>query len=112
MRVFDTRKIIDAGDMSGDITSNVLDMGHLKSCSMDVSWSNGTGVIKIQGSNSNVDADFKNLDEINNEIVNPAGSAGSLLLNLNEIAFRYIRLFYDRTSGTGTMNVIAHGKEK
>lgn len=111
-------KIIDAGDMSqASITSSVTDIRYLDNVSIQCIFTGTpTGSFALEGS-----LDYY---KINGAVQNtgtwtpitlsstPAasGSAGNILLDLNQLSFPYIRVVYTKLSGTGTLNVYISGK--
>lgn len=110
--------IVNGGDMSqATITSDVTDIRYLDNISIQCIFTGTpTGSFALEGS--------LNYYKINGAVQNtgtwtpitlsstPAasGSAGNILLDLNQLSFPYIRIVYTKTSGTGTLNVYISGK--
>lgn len=110
--------IVDDGDMTqATITSDVTDIRYLDNISIQCIFTGTpTGSFALEGS-----LDYY---KINGAVQNtgtwtpitlsstPAasGSAGNILLDLNQLSFPYIRIVYTKTSGTGTLNVYISGK--
>lgn len=93
-----------SGVMSADITSGSLDVSWFTRVSVQVLWSAGSspvGNVYVQGSND--DSNFENITGANFAL---SGNSGSQLIELDDCAFAYVRVFYDRTSGDGTMDKI------
>ena len=109
--IFLNRQVITDGVMTGTsvLESIPLNLQQMSRASLQVVWTGTpTGVLKLQGSNN--ESDFVDIKEVNDVINNPAGAAGDLLLDINDISFKMIRLIYTNASGTGTLNVYAHAK--
>lgn len=109
--------VIAAGDMSGDITSAFTDIRYLDNVAYTVSWDGTSPAGEIL-----VDV---TMDDVQNSAQNPSplwtpldfgttisvsGNTGNHILNLTQLGFAFIRLRYDRTSGTGTMRVKIESK--
>jgi hypothetical protein len=90
------------GDMSGDLTSDPVDVTYSDNVGMQLIFSGSpTGVFYVQGT-----IDGSNWSNLSFDTTpTAAGSADTHLLNMTQIPYRKVRLFYDRTSGTGTLNV-------
>jgi len=98
--------LIDAQSMSSDITSDPYNINEAISFSVQAIWSNGSspvGDFVLQGSNDN--STFTDLTS-----GSVSGNSGSILINVEKPAYAWIRLFYDRTSGSGTLTAIVNGK--
>lgn len=76
------------------------------------------GTIKLQGStdpgNTDINVDITGAGVVNwNDIVNSSQAvtgAGHVTWNYQGIGYRWIRVIYTRSSGTGNVTVIANGK--
>lgn len=98
--------IVSNGDMSADITSSVIEIKEARSyCIQTVYSGTPTGTLKVQGSNDNT-----NWSDVSGLSVSLSGSSGSSLLSDAAPAYAYVRLFYDATSGSGTLNAILNAK--
>lgn len=115
--------IIQAGDMSGDLTSTPVKIQFLDVVSMQLVFTDTpTGTFEVQAS---LDYSVNDAGEVTNAGTwvtvpvqdetgsSPAatGSADQLMINMTQLAFPFIRLHYTATSGTGTLDVLASGKE-
>lgn len=102
-------KIITNGDMSGNLTSLVTSIKNTDNVSLYFSWT-GTpnGSFSVYGN-------------LNNDVVNGVpltltpspvaiGTSGSILINMQQLAFPYIYVVYTKTSGSGTLQVSISGK--
>jgi len=106
-----TRKIIKDGIMTGTdvLTSISMNIGMMVFASVQLVWTGTpTGVIKLQGSND--ENTWTDLVELNTKIIQPAGSAGDLLIDLNQLSFKFLRVKYTNASGSGVLNIEAHNK--
>lgn len=93
--------VITNGDMSADITSDIVDLSKeiLAGCQA-VFTGSPVGVINLQCSN-----DRLTWTDIADSSVNVNG-ASNVYWNVKNISFPHLRIFYDFTSGTGTLNAI------
>jgi hypothetical protein len=99
-------KIIDAGDMSGNLTSSVTDIQYMDNICMELVWTGTpTGSFSVEGSLTG-----DNWIAISLTPSAPSGSAGSALLDMNQLSFPKIRIVYTATSGSGTLNAWIGGK--
>lgn len=111
-------QVITAQSMGADVTSAITCIQWLDNITYQCNFTGTpTGTFSVHGS---VDH-----QEVNNVVVRAgtfvpitldpspvaSGSAGSVLINLNQLAFPYIKLVYTRTSSTGTLNAYISGKE-
>lgn len=103
-------QIIESGDMSADITSSVLVLQWMDNAGLQIEWAStdAIGTIEVQASVNGVT--FYALT-FSTALTQPNSNNGGYLVNLNQFPFRYFRVFYDRTSGSGTLNVWATVKE-
>lgn len=92
---------VDALSMGQDRTSDAIDVQECRSYCVQAVWSAGSspvGVFYLQGS-----VDASTYTDITSSAV--SGNSGSILFNVELPAYRYIKTFYDYTSGTGTLTV-------
>lgn len=103
-------KIINAVTMGADITSATVDGMWQDNIGIEVVWtsSDAVGVISVQASLSGTA--FYDLT-FNPTLTQPASNNGGYLINLNQLPYRYYRIKYTRTSGTGTFNAWVSSKE-
>lgn len=95
--------MIDAGDMSDDITSEVVNVINMDKASIHISWS-GTSVdgeLTVEARNGDND-DWYELDM--NSVIAVDSDTGGHQIIFNELPFTDIRLNYVRTAGTGSMD--------
>lgn len=98
-------KMIDAGDLSGSITSSVVNVINLDKASIHLIWSGSSpvGVITVEARNGELDSWYE-LDL--GSAINISGASGDHQLVFNEIPFTDIRLQYTFTSGTGSIDAL------
>lgn len=111
--------VVTNGDMSASITSDVTIIQNVSMISYDISWSGTSpvGDISIQVSNTyskNADGSVKNAGNWTTLTLSAptaiSGNTGVGFIDITELSSYAIRLVYVRTSGTGTLNVMASGK--
>lgn len=99
--------LINAGDMSGDITSAAQQLDYTIGFSVQLVFAGSpVGTFKLQSScdPSVYPAAPTNWDDITSSS-QAISAAGSGTYNFNQTpGFKYVRAVYTRTSGTGTLN--------
>ena len=96
------QKVIDVGDMSGNLFSTIVDLGEIVHYSVQEIYSGSpVGSILIQASNDG--ASFSTID------TNAISTSGSKMFN-SEAGFRYLKVSYTFGSGTGSLSVYVAGK--
>lgn len=121
---FRPQVILDAVSMATDQTSDVTILQSLSRVAYAFSWSGTTpiGTLSLQGSNNyalNPDGTVGNSGtwvtlavEYNGSVVTEipvSGNTGTGSIDVTT-AFYAIRVFYDRTSGVGTLTGVINGK--
>lgn len=99
--------ILDGGDMSGNLTSEVVALDHLCGYAVQFVWSGSSigGTVHLEGS---VDGEtWVMIDESDEDI---AGSSGEGLLNVWQTFYRYFRAVYTASTGTGSLTIKFHAK--
>ena len=99
-------KVIDTGDISGDLTSSETNCEHLDRVSYFLNWS---GVSPVGTITVEVSPDGSNWFELDLGSISISGNSGNHTIFITETDFKSIRLQYVSTSGTGTLNAIIHG---
>lgn len=97
---------VAAGDMSADITQSPSTfVGEVEHVAVHAVWTGTSpvGNLIVQGSNDNT-----NFTQISTDAV--SGNSGSIMKNMPSVGYVFLRVFYDVTSGTGTLNVRISGK--
>jgi hypothetical protein len=111
--------VIENGDMSSSITSDVTIIQNVSMLSFDISWvgSSPVGSMSVEVSNSysqNADGSVKNVGSWTALTLSTAadvsGNTGNGFIDLEQLAAYAVRIKYVRTSGTGTINVTVNGK--
>ena len=112
--------MITNGDMSGSITSSVTIIQKLPTVSYDISWSGTSpiGSMSVQVSNTyseNSDGSVRNPGNwttvpLGTNTTNVNTNTGNGFIDIDVIGAYAIRLVYNRTSGTGTMQAVINGK--
>ena len=99
--------IIDSGDMASDITSEAVPLDHLAGVAVQFDWSGSglDGVVFIEASNDGVT--FALVDGSETVIDSDSGTG---ILNAWQTFYRYFRVGYTATSGTGALTVSFHAK--
>ncbi len=95
------------GDMSSDVTSDSVDVTYSDNVGLQLIFTGTpTGNFYVQGTID--ESNWSNLAF--DATPTAAGAADTHLLNMSLIPYKKIRLFYDRTSGSGTLNVYVMAK--
>lgn len=114
IRTYGPFPALSAGDMSqATLNSNAVDMLSLPFGAIELIWTGApTGTFSIDGSIDNVSqaSQVTNWYPTGTDVSNPSGSASSTLVNLSGVGFRWIRVSYAKTSGTGSLTVNVFGK--
>lgn len=101
--------LLVAGSMTGTsvLNSAALDLQTLAMAAFYIAWT-GTpnGTFQIQGS-----LDGTNWVNTGVSVAAAVGSADSRLVNLVDLAYRYVRVQYTNASSTGTLTVDGMAKE-
>lgn len=104
MRVTDKPDLILNGDMSGDVASETIDIQHLIGYAIQSVWTGSpTGNIVVQKSNDGV-------TWFTEDTQAAGGGAGNDLFEQADVFYKYVRVFYNSTSGTGTLNTYLFAK--
>lgn len=95
-------KMIDAGDLSGNLTSNIVNVQNMDKASVHVEWA-GTapvGTITVQARNGASDPWY---DLTFGAPIAVSGASGDHQIIFNELPFTDIQLLYAATSGSGSL---------
>lgn len=116
------KAVINAGDMSGSLTSAVSIIQFLPGISYDIAWTGSpTGTFQVQVSNTyaaNADGTQKTAgnwttlptSSFSGTYPVPSGSAGAGFIDVVGTEAYAVRILYTRTSGTGSLTVIPCAK--
>lgn len=112
--------IVTNGNMaSASITSSATNIQYLDNVCIELIFTGTpTGAFEVQGS-----VDYQ--QDANGNITNAghwvpitlpsspvaSGVAGTILIDMNQLSFPYIRVVYTRTSGSGTLNAYIGAKQ-
>lgn len=101
-------KVIDAGDMSGNLTGSETNVTQLDNIGYIAEWSGTSpvGVLSVEvqsGPSGWAALDFGSPLAV-------SGNTGSLIINVNQLPFEKIRVVYTATSGTGSLTVTLSSK--
>jgi hypothetical protein len=117
---FDQVKVITDGDMSGaTVVSYGIDLQQLQLASFQAIWTGSpVGNFTLECSNDiaqvspGVDPSLNvtNWSTYTGSTVAAGGGAGDVMYNVLDAGFRWVRLKYTKTSGTGTVNATFFGK--
>lgn len=97
---------IGATDMSSTITGKALLLRDGLNFSVFLKWSGTpTGAFKLQCSNDNcgTEAEPTDWEDVTGSSYLVSGAAGQLVFNYDTAPFRWLRVVYTATSGSGTL---------
>ena len=99
--------VITAGDMSGSLTSTVTNVAYTDNVGYHCVWTGTpTGTITVEAT-----IDGTNWDSLTlSPTISLTGASGSTLISLNQLPYESVRMKYNRSSGTGTINVVVMTK--
>lgn len=113
VRTYGPFALLSSGDMSGDLESAAIDMLSLPFGAIEAVWTGSpTGTLKIEGSIENVPSaeDVTRWYDTGTSVGSPAGSGSSTLVNLAGVGFRWLRVVYERSGGSGSLDITGFGK--
>lgn len=109
--------LLNAGDASGSLNSGVLNMQFLYGVAIQAVFTGSpVGTIKLQGS---CDPGTLNIQIAPTSVINwndisdssqAVSGSGIVDWNYNGAFFKWLRVVYTSTSGTGTLTITANGK--
>jgi hypothetical protein len=95
-------KLVDAVSMGADVTSASVDVKYSDNIGVQLVFTGTpTGNFYVQGT---IDGDTWTALDFGT-IPTATGADGDHLLNMNNLPYQKIRIFYDRTSGSGSLTV-------
>lgn len=98
-------RCISAGSMTGSLDSGQIDLTNVLGYAVQAVWSGSpVGNIIIEGSNNGV-----NYNSVSTTAA--GGGAGSLLVNNDGIHYVFLKVIYQFTSGSGTLDVNVSAKK-
>lgn len=105
VKFLDYSELVVDGDMSGDVTSSATTLTGLNSVAYHCVWTGvPVGDLELQVSN-----DGSNWADAGVTHVATGGATGNAMVE-HTTAAKYSRIFFDSTSGTGTLQVHVTGK--
>ncbi len=91
-------------DMSTTINGPAMNLDQTLHFSFHAKWTGTpTGSFKLQGSND-VESTVTDWEDIPGSTLAVAGAAGTQMWNYADAPFRWVRIVYTATSGTGTLS--------
>ena len=108
-KVLPVYQLVTNGNMTGTVTSPIVNVQNLDNIGIQVSWSGSPiGNIFVNCSVDNVNFDALTFDP---SLGVPSGSPGGYLISLDQLPFPYVQIQYVPTSGSGSFNVFIFGKD-
>jgi hypothetical protein len=102
--------IIDAGDLTNEVVSELVQAYYLTGFSIQFTWSgNPKGVIKLFSSNDEIKNPPYSFHLIPESTI-PVDGPGSFLIDVTKNNFRTVKAVYFPTSGDGTLKAKFIGK--
>lgn len=96
--------LLSAGDMSGNLTSNEVDVGFKHNVAFHLIFTGSpTGTFYVDGSLDKENWEALSFDPTN---ILAEGSAGSHLLDLPFVSWPYLRVRYVASSGSGSLKIL------
>lgn len=101
---------IQSGSLAADYTSSTINILYLDNIGIQLVWTGTpTGTFIIQVSNDNTT--WGTLSPTSPSTISAGGSASDAEISLNQLPWKYLRVKYTRSSGTGTLQGYITGKE-
>ena len=101
-------QVITAGDMSADITSEVVTVTQLDRVAFEVAWS-GTTPVGTLFVDAQISPDLGVWTALDIDTMNVSGNSGNHLITVEVSNFVSVRLRYVFGSGTGTLTAYIAG---
>ena len=93
------------------IFSNIVDISNTDNQGLEIFWTGTpTGTLDVLCSESGLLSGFQTLT-FNPALGQPGGSAGGILVNLNQVPWRYLALRYVNSSGSGLLTAYLGSKD-
>lgn len=101
MKIFSTQ-LLDGGDMSADVTSSEAGLDHMEMAAIHAKWSGSspTGSLIVQATVNGTD-----WVAVSTDTTLAVTATGEKIFHLSNIGYRKCRVFWDKTSGTGSLDV-------
>ena len=106
--------VLSSSSLAGNITSNPIPLDQIYGFAIQAVWTGvPTGTLKLQASSDSPSRQTQtslggpdvitNWTDVANSSVALTGSSGNYMWNFTSCMFRYVRLVYTSTSGTGSI---------
>jgi len=105
--------LLTAGDLSASFNTDAVNLISIYAYSIQVTWGSGSspvGTFKLQGSNDPGDNGSgqgvsapTNFTDISSSSQAISGNSGSIMYDVTECSYRWVRLVYTRASGNATV---------
>ena len=109
--------LADATSTGADFESSVVCVEHLFAACIQATWTGTTaGTFQVQASNDVGDVKqpsspgVTNWTDVASATAAPAGSAASGLIHLSDIGYKWLRVKFTRSAGTGAATIRIHAK--
>lgn len=99
-------QLLSAQSLVASVNSSAAEIGSYEGISVQSTYTGTpTGTLKLQCSNDGV-----TFSDVPTATVSLAGAAGSTLWNIPDAYYRFVRISYTATSGTGSVTSVLVGK--
>jgi len=117
-KVLPKKKVISAGDMSGNLTSSVVHIYQIDNFYVQCNILSGspTGTLAVQVSGDH-EEDMQGVVTVAGNWITvtssavTAGAGSPFFFDINQSSAQYARLIYTATSGSGSLDAFIGGKE-
>ena len=104
------KTFITAGDMGANYASDSFDISEMDNLAIQLTWTGTpTGTIQVQGTIKDSPGTDDWVDVLTTG-VSTAGAAGTALINLSNVAWTDVRVYYTRSSGSGALSGLYFAK--
>lgn len=111
--------VVTAGNMASNITSKVVEIKQQDNIGIQLHWTGApSGAFDVQISSNHSEDSFGNVINAGNwislvldPVIIAAGTPDDAYIDLNQMSAMYVRVIYNRSSGSGTLDgyVVAKG---
>lgn|SRR4051812_28129703 len=105
MRQLFLNTLVDAHSLGASFNSSALELPLVESLSCQLIWTDGgslSGTAALQGSNDGV-----NFVDVGTQALSGSSTA---FINKTDVFYKYARIAYTKSAGTGTLSVIVNAK--
>lgn len=107
--ILNTKQIVTSGDMSGNITSDTIGVERLDNVGIQLQWTGTPTGDFFVDARIHEDAPWTELSI--SPSVAASGSASDWLISLTQIPYSELRVRYERSAGTGTLEAWLMAKQ-